>query len=243
MQYLPAVDATIAAAWIGAGIGGGVALLGLAGTVATSIVSSNNTRKAMERTVEAGTEANRATLLAAREDRLYAARAAAYEEAVAGLLHRQRNRKRGVVLYRRDNDTDTDPQPLMEYIATLESPDWMEAQARLVAYASNGVLAAFKASQKADDETWWLYDQWLGMLQTSRLAIGAGNPKAAFDAQALRKAGAEVEVAVKKAGTQDQALIDVIRAELRSKPEAALPPAALPAVRRGSWRRRKAVEA
>jgi hypothetical protein len=82
------MDATIVAALIS----GGVGAIGIVGTVVTSVVGSKNTREATGRTVEAGTAQNRATLIAAREDRLWERRAAAYEEALTGLLHRQAKR-------------------------------------------------------------------------------------------------------------------------------------------------------
>lgn len=234
------MDATITAAWIAAGVGGGVGFLGIVGTVVTSVVGSNNTRKTTERTVEAGTRANRATLIAAREDRLWERRAASYEETVAGLLHRQRKRQRGVVLYKQT--TGVDPQRLRDYLASFESPDWIESQARLVPYASDAVLAASDASQEADDQVWWLYNQWLGMLETNERAIEAGNPRAAFDAEPLLKARGEVNAALEAAGTLDRTLIDMIRSELRSRPEAAAPPPTLPAVRRRFRHNRKTVE-
>ena len=70
-----------------------VGVVGVVATAVTAWVGSWNTRRATERTVTAGTDANRATLLAAREDRLWERRAAAYEDATAGLLLRQTDRK------------------------------------------------------------------------------------------------------------------------------------------------------
>jgi hypothetical protein len=231
------VDATVAAAWIGAGVGGGVALVGVVGTVVTSIVNSNNTRKATERTVDAGTAANRATLIAAREDRLWERRAAAYEDATAGLLLRQTKRQWSAVVY--PAGAPFDPQKLQEYRASLEVPGWNETQARLVPYASREVLSAYNACQEADSEVWWLHDQWLGMHKINRLAAEPGSTERHIDEEVLSEAGAAVAVAISTATARDRALIDLIRDELSSKPEAAVPPPAnLSAVRRGFWHRR-----
>ena len=86
---MPAVDPTIAAAWIT----GGVGALGIAGTVVTAIVGSRNTRRATEATIAAGTATTAATLTAARDDRLWEKRCAAYEETLTALLHRRRGHR------------------------------------------------------------------------------------------------------------------------------------------------------
>ena len=78
---MPAVDPTIAAAWIT----GGVGALGIVGTVVTSVVGSRNTKRATEATIAASAAATAATLAAAREERLWEKRAAAYEETIAEL--------------------------------------------------------------------------------------------------------------------------------------------------------------
>jgi hypothetical protein len=230
------MDATIAAALIS----GGVGALGIVGTVVTSVVGSKNTREATERTVQAGTENTRATLLADREQRLWERRAAAYEDATAGLLLRQTKRQRSVVVY--PAGAPFDPQKLREYRDSQEVPGWNEAQARLVPYASREVLSAYNACQEADSEVWWLHDQWLGMHEVNRLAAEPGSPERHIDDGVLREAGDAVGVAVSTAMAREQALIDLIRDELRSKPEAATAPPALPARRRGFLHRRKAVE-
>jgi hypothetical protein len=58
---VPDVDPIITAAWIT----GGVAAVGIAGTVMSSIVGSRNTRMAAEQTVEAARATTMATLAAA----------------------------------------------------------------------------------------------------------------------------------------------------------------------------------
>lgn len=230
------MDATIAAALIS----GGVGALGIIGTVVTSVVGSKNTREATKRTVEAGTANTRATLLADREQRLWERRAAAYEDATAGLLLRQTKRQRSTVVY--PAGTPFDPNKLREYRDSLEVPGWNEAQARLVPYASREVLIAYNRCQEADSEVWWLHDQWLGMNETNRLAAEPGSRERHIDEEVLREAGDAVSVAVSAAMDRDQALIDLIRDELASRPEATMPPATLPAVRRGFLHRRKAVK-
>src|SRR6202161_4265819 len=120
------MDATIAAAWIGAGVGGGVALVGVVASIVSSIVNSNNTRRATERTVEAGTEANRATLLAAREDRLWEKPAAAYQEAPTQLLPRRAQRHFDLRKYR---TSEAEEKRLTEFYEKYELPGTFETWA------------------------------------------------------------------------------------------------------------------
>ena len=82
------MDPTITAAWITAGVGA----LGIAGTVATAVVGSRNTRMATERTIAAGAATTAATLAAARDDRLWDKPCVVYEETLADLPHQQAKR-------------------------------------------------------------------------------------------------------------------------------------------------------
>src|ERR1700722_7415017 len=86
---VPDVDLIITAAWIT----GGVAAVGIAGTVMSSVVGSRNTRVAAEQTVEAARAAPLAPLAAARGDPGRGREHAAYVETIAGVLRRQRQRR------------------------------------------------------------------------------------------------------------------------------------------------------
>lgn len=70
------VNSTVEAAWIAAGVAG----LGIAGTVTATIAGFRATGSATGQTIEAGIASTKATLAAAREDRLWDKRVAAYEE-------------------------------------------------------------------------------------------------------------------------------------------------------------------
>jgi hypothetical protein len=204
---LPAVDASIAAAWIGAGVGGGIALIGVVGTVMTSIVNSNNTRKATERTVEAGTAANRATLIAAREDALWAARASAYEETLAGLLYRQSERLNVVVGLKRDQGFE---QQLKEAFGRQETPAWFKTQGRLVAYGSNIVIGAFNAATEAYEK-----------VRERHAHVQGTREQRGSSGETMAEAERMLNSAILAARAADDALIRVIRDELRRMPTAA----------------------
>ena len=99
---MPGVNPTIEAAWIAAGVGA----LGIAGAVTTAIVGFRSTRNATTKTVAAGTASTMATLAAAREERLWEKQAAAYEETIAALLHRQMKRQHELRMYRLTEDAE-----------------------------------------------------------------------------------------------------------------------------------------
>ncbi len=231
---MPAVDPTIEAAWIGAGVGGGVGFLGIVGTVVTSAVSSRNTRKATERTVEAGAAHTRATLAAAREDRLWDKQCAAYETTLADVRHRQMKRRNDLRGFRWDEKSE---QQLKEFFEGYEAPGWFQTQARLLAYASPSVLDAFEASERAHLEVRKLYLRYSMMADDNREAAQTGRPGLAHDGRGTVDARHAVDPAVEAAEAADEGLIKLIRDELRSKPVAAMPPAILATKRRRLWRR------
>jgi hypothetical protein len=204
------MDPTIAAAWITGGVGG----LGIAGTVATAIVGSRSTRKATETTVAAGAATTAATLAAAREDRLWERRAAAYEEFLTGLLIRQAKRRYGL----REDALDVDQLETIHDDSDPLGPP--EAQGRLTAYASDAVLEAFRFAGQAHIQV---------VVQTNGMVDGFKETIAA------RRA---VDLPAKAAEAADEALIKLIRNELRRKPEAAVVPATALAKRRRFWHRR-----
>lgn len=227
---MPAVDPTIAAALIT----GGVGALGIVGTVVTSVVGSQSTREATERTVEAGTAANTATLISAREDRLWEKRAAAYQETLTRLLHRQAERHFDLRKYRVDAETE---RKLKEFYENYELPAMFETQGRLVAYASDTVMAAFNASRGAHAKVQVQYGHRAALRESARLAQESGRLEGVPDGDTMLDAQRQLDIALEAADAADQTLIDVIRVELRSKPEAVMPSPTLPAVRRRSrWR-------
>jgi hypothetical protein len=232
---VPAVSATIEAAEIAAVATGVVSFLGMAATVITVRVTSRITREITKHTVEAGTANTRATLAAAREDRLWEKQCAAYEETLAEVRHRQMKRQHDLRMYRLDQDSE---QHLKDFFGSYDAPGWFQAQARLTAYASEAVLDASKASERAHREVWARYQRYRMMADDNKLAAETGNQAMAHDGKATVQVRHDVDPAVEEAEAMDQALIKVIRDELRSKPEAAMVPAIEPAKRRGLWHRR-----
>jgi hypothetical protein len=210
------VNPTVEAAWIAAAVGA----FGIAGTVVTAIFSSRNTRRATE-----------ATVAAARDQRLWEKRAAAYEETVAGLVHRQLVREQDLRGFRLDEAAE---QRLKEFISSYDERRWIEAEGRMVAYASNAVLTAFMDAIEAHGKVLAAYERYARMADDNKQAVRSGRSGTAHSAEDTRRARRDVEQPLKEAGDKDQALIELIRAELRSKPEGATLPATVPAERRRS---------
>jgi hypothetical protein len=218
------MDATIMAACIS----GGVGAVGILSTAVTAWIGSRNTRWATERTIDAGAAANRATLTAAREERLWERRAAAYEEALADVLHRQLKREHDLSRYQWDDASEQEAKEMFD----AYGPPGFDAQGRLVAYGSDAVHAAFYDAACADSKLW-------AALVVHRVALRNAIPPTQDtsqpDGDPALHAEKKLEAALEAADSAYEALIKAIRDELRSRPEAAmLPalPAALPAVRR-----------
>jgi len=226
------VDPTIAAAWITGGVGG----LGIAGTVATAIVGSRNTKGATEATIAAGSASTTATLAAAREERLWEKRAAAYEETLTGLLHRQAQRHFDLRKYRVSGEEE---QRLKQFYEDYELPGVFEVQARLAAYASDAVMKAHMATRGAHATVKVAYSHRAALRESAELAQESGRLGGVPDADTMMDAQRQLDNALKAADAADQALIDVIRNELRSHPEAAVLPVPLPRTRHGFLHRNR----
>lgn len=115
------MNPAITAAWIS----GGVGALGIVSTAVTAWIGARNTRQATQRTVEAGAASTRATLAAAREDRLWERRAAAYEETLTGLLYRQLKRRHDLREFRWDEASE---QELKNVFDGYDPPGLFESQ-------------------------------------------------------------------------------------------------------------------
>jgi hypothetical protein len=98
-----------------------------------------------------------------------------------------------------------------------------------VAYASDAVMDAFNASRGAHAKVRVQYSHRAALQEQIRTAQANGTPQSAPDSGTTMGAQRKLDDALESADAADEALIKVIRYELRSKPEAALSPVALPA--------------
>jgi hypothetical protein len=224
------VNPTVEAAWIAAGVAG----LGIAGTATVAIAGFRSTKNATIRTIAASTANTMASLAAAREDRLWEKRAAAYEETIAALQYRQMKRQHELRTYRLPEDAE---QQLKDFFDSYEPPGWFEAQGRLRAYASDEVQEAFEATRQADLEVRVLYDRWFMLTEQARTAMESGNFAAAPDGSLVVQARKGVNPALEEAEARDEAVIKLIRDELHRRPQSAVMAVPPPGLPRRRWRR------
>jgi hypothetical protein len=188
------MNPTVMAAAIGVG---GTVIIGLAGFGAAVW----NTRK---------------ILADARENRFWEKQTVAYEEALAELANRRVRRERVI---RKLDTTSKRTEVLEEYFAERDTPAWFSAEAMLLAYSSKRVRDALDNARSADRAA----SESLDKFQLTWRAAGIGEFRSSPErAPALEKAESvlhETEVALTKGNASDQALIDVIRAELQGAHE------------------------
>jgi len=209
------VTPAIEAAWIAAGATG----FGIVSTATVAIVGFRSTRNATVRAIAASTANTMASLAAAREDRLWEKRAAAYEEIIGVLTHRQMKRQHELRMYRLP---DANEQQLKDFFDSYNPPRWFESQARLLAYASDDVRQAFEATRGADLEVRVGYDRWLMLTEQVQTAMESGNFAAAPDGSLVVQARKDVNPALEEAEARDEAVIKLIRDELHSRPQSAV---------------------
>jgi hypothetical protein len=107
------------------------ALIGVGGSVIVAVVGFLTTRAVTGQTIAAAATS-------ARETRLWDKRAAAYEAALSELARRLVRRQRAIDSV---DDTNTAVDFVAEYFATQDTPEWYEAEGRLLAYSSRKVRA------------------------------------------------------------------------------------------------------
>jgi hypothetical protein len=91
------------------------------------------------------------------------------------------------------------------------TPEWREIQARLLAYASQPVLDALQASEQAIGRFSEKFQNWKWMKQN------VGDPDGP-DQSDVDRAAEDINPAMEEASRRDEALVEVIRAELHSRP-------------------------
>jgi hypothetical protein len=167
---------------------------------------------AAEQTAEAARAATMTTLAAAREGQRWEREHAAYVETIAGVLRRQSQRR-----YVAMNSLSEDSEQLRDFLDAHEPPGWLEAQARLIACASDWVKDAAEASRQAHLEVWARVHRYRVMGDDNRLALESGRPgHAPFDGGDLVAARQDIDAAIADAEAMDNLLVTLIREEQRS---------------------------
>ena len=109
-----------------------------------------------------------------------------------------------------------------KWLASFKLPDEVGMEMRLLAYASEPVLAAARVAGEANVKAESAYLSWKGLIEEARQSA----PEAPIRDQAVA-AQQVMKPAVDEATRADEALLDAIRADLHSRPsQMTVPPAA-----------------
>ncbi len=182
-------------------------------TAAVAFIGFRTTRSVTAKAVAAGSQDTVRALNAARDDRLWEKRAAAYEETVAYLLFRQHERDNRSSYHIMGRDMS---QATRWWFGGYKPPGGGEIQGRLVAYASDAIVAACEDSSKAETEAFVKFMVWKSaydrmLKERPDLDFSDDDPEQVRASEGLHSAQG-------KAREKDQALIKLIRSELHSRP-------------------------
>lgn len=203
------MDATITAALIG----GGALIVSGGWTALVAITSTRSAQRTNQATLNAAADNTARALDAAREDRIWDKRADAYVEALYVIRHRQERRDDMTRTIRFDKATEDRRQ---EWLASFKLPDEVGMEMRLLAYASEPVLTATRATGEANAKAENAYLYWKGLIEEAQQC--APDAPIRDQAAAAQKA---MQPAVDEATRADEALLDTIRADLHSRPSQA----------------------
>jgi hypothetical protein len=186
------------------------ALIGVGGAVLVAVVGSVTTARTIRQSLADGRLSARAALDAGHEERIWDKKAELYVE----LLRDERGRRGDRGNRRRDYQDPAEhgerpPGP----VAPHSQQDWLDFEARVMAFGSDPVMEAFQEAREASldvhnrDKEWQAYDQPLP-------ATGTPPPSQPRDA---------VIDAMARADAADKLLADRIRKELQAPLFATVP--------------------
>jgi hypothetical protein len=207
------VDPVIAASLIGAG----ATLVSVGATATVALIAYRTTRVTNTETMQAGIENTIRVVNGARDDRVWDKRADTYVDALRFLHRTQTELEDMAHTGRFVNEAE---RQLEDWLAGIQTSEWREIQARLLAYASQPVLDAALASERAIGRFREAFQNWKWI----RANVGL-DPEGPTAADAL-SAEQRIRPAMEEASRRDVALLEAIRFELHSRPshETALTP-------------------
>jgi hypothetical protein len=187
----------VEAAWIATG----TAAIGIIASASVGISGLRNTRKATQETVQSE-----------RLLRLWDKRAAAYEQALADLLHRKENRRAllaGGWIARESQER------FQNWLDSYDESKWWEMNGRLLAYSTDDVGDAVDAANEAHRQILEQNEQVKNLEEQNQTADPAMQPGIV---DAIASARQTLTATLRHSADAENALIDVIRAELRIEP-------------------------
>jgi hypothetical protein len=172
--------------------------IGVGGAVIVAVTAFVSTKKSTD-----------ATIQAERGRRLWEKRAAAYESTLRALLQRKLERNAAL----RAGWVAKETQQRLEAVLDKYSPQrWLDVQTAILAYATDWVVAAVDASTEADRKVREANERWKN-LQSQHLHATPNQKEGLVGV--IGEARAETQAALDVCFERDNALIDLIRKELR----------------------------
>jgi hypothetical protein len=192
---------SVEAAWIAAASGFLGVLVGVTGTAIVARIGFRSTRDATAAATAATLTTVRAQIEADRRNRIWEQRAAAYTDFIAVIQHREDIRQGQMQGMITGSEPERPPAPL----------DTKLLEARIIAYASHDVILASKESGTAGQRFESEAALWHTYVEQGRMSpdIWPAGPRPADARGAATKA-------LEEANRLDDALIDLIRAELHA---------------------------
>jgi hypothetical protein len=174
--------------------------IGVAGTVIVAWTGFASTRKSTD-----------AVIRGERGHRLWDKRAATYESTIRALVQRQHERRAAL----RGGWVARETQERLQAVIDKYDPvRWLDAQATILAYATDEVLASVDASTEADRKVREANDRWKNLI--SQHQHGTPAQKEALVGR-MQGARLDTEAALGECTAKDNVLIDLIRDELRAE--------------------------
>ena len=163
----------------------------------------------------AAVRTTRMALDAARSDRRWDRKAAAYHDAIAYLSDRRAKRQ----AYLRAGRAREDKDGLGEYFASYNAPRWFDVSAALLTFATPDVLDALLEANSADSRARRAYEQWKhdDELKQRHDQI-EGAPGREAEATFVMEALATFQAQLREAETSEDALMEAMRDDLHKNP-------------------------
>jgi hypothetical protein len=177
------------------------AAIGVSGTVIVGVAGFWATVRATGKTLQAGHDA-----------RIWDKRAAVYVDALASVHYRQIRRAHDMRGFRLDEESERRAEA---YLATYAPPDLYSLEGRLLAFASQPVVTAVQASSTAHHRAIGAFHAWQAAADAARAQIGVPGPPPPGQGAANIGLHAAAQEARKAADDADDAIVELIRAELQ----------------------------
>jgi len=186
------------------------AIVGVGGSVIVALVGFFTTRAISGQTM-------RASMAEAHDNRIWDKKATAYETALTELANRKLERESALRL---PPDPMTAGEQLANYFATRDTPEWLAAEGRLMAYSSKKVWDALQAARSYDCETAGLNSELKERMEEAHQFQRDGNHPGMQQVidQQVSPAVKKTSEALRTSVERDRALFELIRGELQMQP-------------------------